>query len=153
MQFKPYRKPDGSEEIRFKPETMEDCESIEDCKKCFFEDSNDSFNDFLRELGAELFTPSSPTRKSSRHIREPHRESSSHIVSLEDLMENYHSHYNSPPGTLRGGKKIGVGSIMALPFTVVNGKVVTDPETMELMKELGIIEELERMIREEEDEN
>ena len=85
MQFKPYRKPDGTEELRLKPESAEDCDSIDDCSKCFFEETTESacedlinigkplelssseLDMVLRKLGVELFDP----RKTTEFTRHP----------------------------------------------------------------------------------
>ena len=151
MQFKPYKKPDGTEELRLKPESPEDCDSIDDCSKCFFEDSNESFDDFLRKLGAEPFDLSGHNNSSLKLVKKPNTRSLPHIsiddlpfISIKDLIKGI---YNSPPEAMT--------KVMSVPFTVVNGKVevIADPETKKLMEELGIVEKLERMIREEEDEN
>lgn len=141
MQFVPFRKPDGTEELRFKPETPEDCDSIE-CSKCYFQNSEEPFKSYLedmKELDGTIFNPS----RSAKKAFDP--SFPSFPTSLEDLMRRSTEN-----------RKVGVGSqmtLMALPFKIVDGKIVTNPETKKIMEDLGIIEELEKMIREEEDGN
>ncbi|MCK4666929.1 hypothetical protein KAU33_09280 [Candidatus Dependentiae bacterium] len=152
MKFQVYKKEDGTEEVRLRPESAADCDSIDDCKKCFFEDSIESvceneigmntppvisnleFSEVLRELGIELI----PLKKMG--IKPPEMTRYPQGFSIENMLEQLQN------------QKFGVGTqIQIREFIVKDGKVVTDPETREIMDHLGLIEKIEKQF--EEDEN
>jgi len=160
MKFQVYKKEDGTEEVRLRPETAADCDSIEDCGKCFFEDNIASvceneidvnnppagsaleFKEILKELGVELVVPRRTDVKPHEMTRYPQG------FQIENLFEQLQKQIQ-PKAELLKKQKLGVGSEVEIRgFTVKDGKVITDPETREIMERLGLIEKIERQFAE-----
>jgi len=146
MIFQVYENPDGTEELRLRPENEQDCDDIDDCSECFFEDSNESFfgkttdddDDFISKFGAELLGLSSKMRRTPRR---PH--------SSQELFDEVSRSLNLPK-SIEEEDDYPELHIIARSFSIENGKVNADPETLRLMNRLGIVEKIERTFREEE---
>ena len=152
MKYQAYKRPDGKEELRLKPESERDCNEIE-CSQCFFENDQSGncidesdINDHINEIASRMIDPSIELRitpKMLHRSREP---------TLEDILEKF-----GFPRSLSEGRvsqmqpQINITEVRT--FIIKDGKVIADPETRELMNKLGLIEKIERSIREEEDEN
>ena len=152
MKFEVYKKPDGTEELRLKPESENDCDEIE-CSQCFFENNEtgncideSDIEDHINELALRFFDPSIEfgiTPKMMHRSRKP---------TFEEILEKFgfpgfmiEENANRSPG------RMTITDVRT--FAIKDGKVMADPETLRLMNQLGIIEKIERSIREEEDEN
>ena len=150
MKFEVYKKPDGTEELRLKPESEYDCDEIE-CSQCYFEESDEcedesDIDEYMNKLALRFFDPSIEfgiTPKMMRRSREP---------TFEEILEKFgfpgfmiEENANRSPG------RMTITDVRT--FAIKDGKVMADPETLKLMNQLGIIEKIERSIREEEDEN
>jgi len=151
MQFKPYKKSDGTEELRFVPESRRECDET-DCEKCFFEQEHnpdidtsevDEFLDSLPEndidiLYSELFEKMN--RKSGR-INFPDRLSPNKF-SFTEMLEMLGVPLKNIDDMFDVERHVEVRT-----FAIKDGKVITDPETREIMNQLGLIDKIERDFR------
>lgn len=151
MKFEVYKKPDGTEELRLKPESEKDCDEIDECSQCCFEDADacedeSGIDDFINELALRFFDPSIEfgiTPEMSHRSREP---------TFEEILEKFgFPGFKIEENANQSSVHISITDVRT--FAIKDGKVMADPETLKLMNKLGIIEKIERSIREEEDEN
>lgn len=147
MKYQVYKRPDGKEEVRLKPESERDCHEIDECSQCLFEndhmcDDESGVDEFMDELTSRLFDPSLKLKKP------PRRSQPSQELSLGEVLRQFGISGNIP----QGFPNMNITNVEMRPFVIENGKVITDPETRELMRKAGILEKIEESF-EEEDEN
>lgn len=128
MKFQVYKKQDGTEELRLRPDSERDCDEIEACSQCFFEDECGCEDEYCPDDFMEI-------------LHSPQE------ITFEEVLRKF----GFPDSIMEGNCPIG--NITVGLFKIENGKVVTDPETMKVMNRLGIIDKIEQSIREEEEEN
>ena len=159
MKYQVYKRADGREELRLKPESERDCHEIEDCSKCFLEDDhacddescmNDcvddsDIEDHINKIASRMIDPSIEfgiTPKMMQRQREP---------TFEEILEKF----GFPGFKIEGNANrapVLVSITDVRTFKIEDGKVMTDPETRELMRKAGILDKIEKSF-EEEDEN
>lgn len=164
MIFQEYKKFDGTYEMRLRPETALDCNEIRECSKCIFENEPDSVCDsmfdfggspfpnsshlgeVLEGFGIELFDPSKSVQKEPRSFftenisgEEAIKRFGSPIDTLSKMFEN--QKFEDQRFEVRHHPE-------ARLFTIENGKVNTDPETKELMRQSGLLDMLEDSYKE-----
>ena len=164
MIFQEYKKFDGTYEMRLRPENALECNEIDECSKCVFENEPDSVCDsmfdfegsafpnsmhlgeMLEQFGIELFDPSKSVQKDPRSFftkkisgKEAIKRFGAPIDALSKMFEDQGFEVNHHPE--------------ARLFTIENGKVNTDPETKELMRQSGLLDMLESSYKENEESN
>ena len=152
MKYQVYKRPDGKEELRLRPETEQDCDEIEECSQCFFENDQggncideSDIKDHINKIASRMIDPSIELRITPEMMH-PSRE-----PTFEDILERFDFPRSLSEGMV-SQRQPQLSILDVRTFIVKNGKVVADPETKELMRKAGILEKIEKSF-EEEDEN
>ena len=151
MKYQVYKKPNGTEELRLKPESEKDCDEIDNCSQCYFENEDacedeSGIDDFMEMLGFEPLDSSLVLSKEPGMSHRPREPTFEEMLEKSGLLKSL--------SEVSASRAPGHMTIMDVrTFAIKDGKVIADPETRRLMNQLGIIEKIERSIREEEDEN
>ncbi|MCK5012872.1 MAG: hypothetical protein KAS66_03550 [Candidatus Omnitrophica bacterium] len=152
MRFEVYRRPDGIEELRLRPETNEDCDEIEECSQCLFE--NDQTGNCIDEAGIEDHINEIVSRMIDPSImlsKEPEMSHRSREPTFEEILEKFGFSRSLLEGKV-SQRQPQLNILNVKTFMIKNGKVIADPETRELMRKAGILDKIEKSF-EEEDEN
>lgn len=144
MQFKPYKKDDGTEELRLVPESRSECDNTE-CEKCFFErdhtmeDDNSEVNEFLDSLTEDqidkIYAKTFGEKRASAF-------GPADKATVTEMMEMLRVPTKNIDNAFKGGRAVEVRT-----FVIENGKVITDPETRKLMQMMGLIDKIEGSFR------
>ena len=127
MQFKPYKKDDGTEELRMVPESREECDDTE-CEKCFFErDNNPEVEDSEINAFLDSLTEDQVNKLYSKTFGEKRAGvfDTADKVTVTEMMKMLGVPIQNIGEAFKGGRAVEVRT-----FAIKDGKVITDPETM-----------------------
>ena len=146
MKYQAYKRPDGKEELRLKPESERDCNEIEDCSHCFFDDDHTcedeaGVKNHIENIESRMFDPSVEfgiTPEMMQRQQKP---------TFEEVLRQFGFSGIIPQSM----PNLNLTNVDVRLFAIENGKVITDPETRELMRQAGILEKIEKSFEEEDD--
>lgn len=144
MQFKPYKKDDGTEELRLVPESKNECDNTE-CEKCFFKrDHNPEVEDSEINAFLDSLTEDQVNRLYSKTFGEnrPGFLGPADKATVTEMMEMLGVPIQNIGEAFKDGQHVKVRT-----FAIKDGKVITDPETRKIMEHMGLIDKIEGSFR------
>lgn len=149
MIFQEYKNFDGTYEMRLRPEDALDCDEIDECSKCVFENEPDIVCDSMFGSEGTLFPNSSGLIQKNPHSFFAEDLFGIETISGREAIKRFGIPTVEIPKMFEDQEFEIHHQVETRSFTIKNGKVYTDPETKKIMKELGLIDMLENSYRDE----